>query len=821
MTVKFWLYPLLMLVALLLSLWLPFSASLPVQATTPSPALELTKAEITWLQVHPVIKVSNEMDWPPFDYVKNGQPAGYSIDLMNRIAQLLGVEFEYVNGLTWDELLTAFKNKEIDLLHCVYYTEERTEYALFTRPYFVNSLAVFARADAEYESFTDLVDKTGVIPTGFSIIGILEEVIPNYQGIETNNMVEALQAIASGKADYTVESFAATQYMIRENAIPNVQLAFFPEFPDYNPDEFALRVATAADEPLFHSIIQKALDSIPDEDISQLKNKWFGSDTAGLSDRQDQLSLSVEEQAYLSQKGKITMCLSPDWRPIEWVDDQGEAQGIVAELMQLISQRLNHPIERIPTPTRQQTIRAAQEKRCDFISAINPSQEQDAYFEFTPPYQDLEVVVATRRQQIYIQNLTALNGEKVGIVGGSIYQQILKNNYPGIELVAVADMKAGLKKLQDGAIAGFVDNLISLAYFIQEQSLVDVKISGRLPELIQLHMGVRKDDQQLYRILSKALESISPQQRQDIANQWIAVKYERGRDYQFLWRWLGGALVIVAGIFYWNRQLAAANRQIRQLNERLEVENVRMGAELDVAQRVQQMILPKQQELAAIASLDLAVYMTPAAEVGGDYYDVLLEAGVVTIGIGDVTGHGLESGLVMLMAQTTIRTLTKLRETDPVRFLSTVNATLYDNVQRMGVDRNLSLSILNYTQNRLTITGQHEHVLLVRANGELKQLDTLDLGMTIALVEDIAEFVAQATVELQPGDGVVLYTDGISEARNTAGDFYGIERLCLVIQRHWHYSAQSIKTAAIANVQAFVGKQAIMDDMTLLVLKQR
>ncbi|HSF76398.1 MAG TPA: GAF domain-containing protein, partial [Microcoleus sp.] len=98
-------------------------------------------------------------------------------------------------------------------------------------------------------------------------------------------------------------------------------------------------------------------------------------------------------------------------------------------------------------------------------------------------------------------------------------------------------------------------------------------------------------------------------------------------------------------------QLAQANAEILVLNDRLKVENLRMSAELDVTRRLQQMILPQQQELESIEGLEIAAFMEPADEVGGDYYDVLKHGGKATIGIGDVTGHGLESGVLMIMAQ--------------------------------------------------------------------------------------------------------------------------------------------------------------------------
>ncbi|HCA97976.1 MAG TPA: hypothetical protein DEP38_26245, partial [Cyanobacteria bacterium UBA9226] len=105
------------------------------------------------------------------------------------------------------------------------------------------------------------------------------------------------------------------------------------------------------------------------------------------------------------------------------------------------------------------------------------------------------------------------------------------------------------------------------------------------------------------------------------------------------------------------------------LNEKLKAENIRLSAELEVTRKLQKMILPKQEELDAIEELEIAGFMEPADEIGGDYYDVFSENGRVKISIGDVTGHGLESGVVMLMTQTAVRTLQESNQTDPVQFL--------------------------------------------------------------------------------------------------------------------------------------------------------
>ena len=265
--------------------------------------------------------------------------------------------------------------------------------------------------------------------------------------------------------------------------------------------------------------------------------------------------------------------------------------------------------------------------------------------------------------------------------------------------------------------------------------------------------------------------------------------------------------------------LAIANQEINTLNQNLKADNLRLGAELDVVRQMQMMILPNAEEL-EIEGLDIAAYMDAADDVGGDYYEVLNIDGVVTLGIGDVTGHGLESGILMLMTQTSVRTLKESGETDPLKFLDVLNRTLYKNVQRINSEKCLTLSILNYTDGKVSISGQHEETIVVRKSGAIERIDTIDLGFPIALDGDITAFVNQIIVELESGDGLVLYTDGIPEACDMQQKLYGMEKMCEVISQSWHLSAEKIKDAIIDDVRRHIGEQKVFDDITLLILKR-
>jgi PAS domain S-box-containing protein len=268
-------------------------------------------------------------------------------------------------------------------------------------------------------------------------------------------------------------------------------------------------------------------------------------------------------------------------------------------------------------------------------------------------------------------------------------------------------------------------------------------------------------------------------------------------------------------------QLALANQEIMALNERLKAENLRMSAELEVTRKLQQMILPKQEELESIEGLEIAGFMEPADEVGGDYYDVLQRDGKVKIGIGDVTGHGLESGVLMLMTQTAVRTLQESNQTDPVQFLDILNRTIYRNAQRINPDKSLTLALLDYHNGTLSLSGQHEELIVVRAGGKIERIDTINLGFPMGLDEEIADFIDSYKVQLNSGDVVVLYTDGITEAFDINCKPYGLERLCEIVRLNWERSVQEIRQSVIEDVRLHIGKQKVFDDITLVVLKQK
>lgn len=268
-------------------------------------------------------------------------------------------------------------------------------------------------------------------------------------------------------------------------------------------------------------------------------------------------------------------------------------------------------------------------------------------------------------------------------------------------------------------------------------------------------------------------------------------------------------------------ELAEANAEITALNARLKSENLRLGAELDVARHIQMMVLPKSKELGTIEKIEVAGFMQPADEVGGDYFDVLQSDDRVKVGIGDVTGHGLESGVLMLMVQSVARALQEQGGGDPKQFLEVLNRSIFKNIERTETDKHLSLAFLDYADGKVTVSGQHEEVLLLRGKDEVERVDTVNLGFPIGLEDEIGPFIDTREVPFGSGDIIVLFTDGVTEAESPSGELFGIERLCESANRHRGGNADEIKDGIISDLMQHIGSQKVHDDITLVVMRHR
>jgi serine phosphatase RsbU (regulator of sigma subunit) len=248
------------------------------------------------------------------------------------------------------------------------------------------------------------------------------------------------------------------------------------------------------------------------------------------------------------------------------------------------------------------------------------------------------------------------------------------------------------------------------------------------------------------------------------------------------------------------------------------VERARVEEELELARRLQTSILPR--ELAA-PNLDMAAAMVTASEVGGDYYDVLPAPRGCWLGIGDVTGHGMNAGLVMLMVQATTAAMTRAHpDALPSYLLCMVNDVIHENVtRRLGRDDHVTYTLMRYYDDgRITFAGAHEEILVHRrAKNQVDRIPTP--GIWIGRRGDISAYTTDLHLHLAPGDLLVLYTDGITEARNPERRQFDIHGLCGAVQELADRPVADVCEGILRRARAWMGGAPQHDDMTLLVAR--
>jgi sigma-B regulation protein RsbU (phosphoserine phosphatase) len=239
---------------------------------------------------------------------------------------------------------------------------------------------------------------------------------------------------------------------------------------------------------------------------------------------------------------------------------------------------------------------------------------------------------------------------------------------------------------------------------------------------------------------------------------------------------------------------------------------------MEIAQRLQVSMLPRTVQ---IPGVELAAAMVPASEVGGDYYDVIPAADGAWIGIGDVAGHGVQAGVIMLMVQSTMNAIVGARpDAAPREVLGLLNRVLYGNIrERLQTDEHVTLSLLRFRRDgRVVFAGAHEDMVVCRG-GDAPCDVIATPGPWMGAVRDVTGSLADGVVTLGAGDLLVLFSDGITEARSPAGDRFGIERLCAEIERRRAEAPDRIRAAVFSAVTSFTGPAPQEDDMTLLVLR--
>lgn len=513
------------------------------------------------------IRVGLMSDYAPFSFEDAGKLQGLSVDVMNRVADLTGLQIIPVSG-QWSELFPMLQDGSIDILADMSRTEARLAFTQFTAPYYIIPNVAFTRAGGlEYDDLGSLqgysVGVSSDIYYQDKVISLLGDDAKIFESQEA-----MFSALEQDRIDVALAALPNGNFWVQELRIPGVRIAGELVF-DNHPGEdlrFGVRKSLA---PLAR-VLDRALSAISPTEMRTIENRWLGASAAKTEGGLSKPTFSADQHQWLERHNRtITYCIDNNWMPLEALDSSGQHTGLSAETLRLFRERGDINFKLVETGSWQDSLKAARERRCDLLTLAMHTPERGQFMDFTTPYLHVPNIVLGRIEAPFIENVGDLRNQRVGLVRGYAFTELLQYRYPGMQPVEVADETEGLKRLQDNELDGYITTLATAMYHMQELGLADIKVIGRIPADWSLSVATRNDEPVLLGIMQALVDSLTPEERRNLESYWRNIKIEQSVDYRVVWQVLAVALFGASLLFYWNRKLNRLNRELASANDAL------------------------------------------------------------------------------------------------------------------------------------------------------------------------------------------------------------------------------------------------------------
>jgi serine phosphatase RsbU (regulator of sigma subunit)/class 3 adenylate cyclase len=271
-------------------------------------------------------------------------------------------------------------------------------------------------------------------------------------------------------------------------------------------------------------------------------------------------------------------------------------------------------------------------------------------------------------------------------------------------------------------------------------------------------------------------------------------------------------------VAYYPEVIVEKLRQVKRISRAQAIAHRKITEELAQAGRVQHTFIPTHSP--NVPGYDISGVLLPARETSGDFYDFIErdnhQLGVVIADVGD---KGAGAALYMAMSRTLIRTYAGENQMNPGQVLYQVNRRILTDTQH-GIFLTVVLGILDPDQGGFTYVnaGHNPPILLKKKQDQMTYHFLEKTGTLVGIFDEINWEEKQ--IALDPGDVLVLYTDGITEAQDDAGQFYGSDRFYEVLESEFTTSAEAFRNRILENIQAFTGSSPRLDDVTLIVISR-
>ncbi|WP_028573924.1 response regulator [Desulfonatronovibrio hydrogenovorans] len=276
--------------------------------------------------------------------------------------------------------------------------------------------------------------------------------------------------------------------------------------------------------------------------------------------------LTLEEQSWLADNpDKLVIWYDRKFPPIEFQSEQGDFEGVAADIMRLIEQRLDISFKTVPAPEWTVLLQSLESGAAPIAPVIAKTPEREEYAFFSAPYVSIPVVVITTRDRPGARSLEDFTGLKVAAIKGYVTEAFLRDNYGDLlDVVTVDNIQEGLRDVSFGVVDAMIENLAVAAYYIEEQKLPNLRVAGDTGFTYHLRFAVSREYPLLFSAMEKAMADIPDEEIRSIQNRWLPVTQDWGLGPEQVQRLKMAALFVTALILSLGLLSLLLRRKLKQ-----------------------------------------------------------------------------------------------------------------------------------------------------------------------------------------------------------------------------------------------------------------
>ncbi len=284
------------------------------------------------------------------------------------------------------------------------------------------------------------------------------------------------------------------------------------------------------------------------------------------------LDLTAQEKAWLKAHPVIQVGIDNNFPPYEWVDKQGNYLGLAANYFADFEQRLGVKFNFIKDKPWAEIMTLARAGELDMLSAVQEPPERNRFLTFTKPYTRTPIVIINDINAGFIGSLRKLDGQRVVLEKGYFMEEVLRRDYPKIQLLLAANTQEALQQVADGKADAYVGDAAVANYAISASGLLNLRFTGNTEYSSSYSIGVTKNAPELASIMAKVVATLSASEQERINNYWMGFKLPAGIDTKVLIRYSLGFALLLLVIVFWNlslRKEIAKRNKIEQIQKSL------------------------------------------------------------------------------------------------------------------------------------------------------------------------------------------------------------------------------------------------------------